>query len=211
MISLVSAQAGELSASATDKLLSVTESVSNFNNSSIWNSGVGEGFRTGIQNLGVTAGGAYGVAIFGSEEHHHLALLSVSYGRMIGGVKGADSWYRGNWELRGEIFGGAQFNSGSSWLLGVTPHVRYHFATGSPWIPYVDLGVGATLTGIREPDLGGSFQFNLQGSVGVNYFLRDALAINLEGRYIHLSSAGIFEPNNGVNSTGIFFGVNKFF
>ncbi|OPY13776.1 MAG: Lipid A deacylase PagL precursor [Syntrophus sp. PtaB.Bin001] len=205
------ATAGELSTSASDKTPPVTEIALNLNDSTIWDSGVGEGFRAGTQNLGVNAGIAYGVTILGSEERHHLALLSVSYGRIIGGVKGTDSWFRGNWELRGEIFGGGQFNSESSWLVGFTPHVRYHFATGSPWVPYVDLGVGATLTGIREPDLGGSFQFNLQGSVGVNYFFKDGLAINLEGRYIHLSSAGIFEPNNGVNSTGIFFGVSKFF
>jgi hypothetical protein len=51
----------------------------------------------------------------------------------------------------------------------------------------------------------------MQAAVGVNYFIRDALAINFEGRYLHLSSAGIYSPNNGVNSIGIFLGVSRFF
>lgn len=177
----------------------------------IWINGVGEGFRPRTQTLGFNAGAAYGVLIFGGEERHHLSLLSASYGRMIGDVKGADSWYRGNLELRGELFGGVQFNSETCALIGLTPHVRYNFATGTPWVPYIDLGVGITLTGIRAPDLGNSFEFNLQAVVGVNYFIRDASAISFEGRYLHLSSAGIYNPNNGVNSIGIFLGVSTFF
>jgi lipid A 3-O-deacylase len=180
-------------------------------NPGIWITGVGEGFRSRTQVLGFNAGVAYGVLIFGGEERHHLSLLSASYGRMIGGVKGADSWYRGNVELRGEIFGGVQFNSETCSLIGVTPHVRYHFATSTPWVPYIDFGVGITSTSIRAPDLGDSFEFNLQAVVGVNYFIRDALAINFEGRYLHLSSAGIYNPNNGVNTIGIFLGVSTFF
>lgn len=180
-------------------------------NPDIWITGVGDGFRSRTQTLGFNAGVTYGVLIFGGEERHHLSLLSASYGRMIGEVKGADSWYRGNFELRGEIFGGAQFNSETSWLIGVAPHVRYHFATGTPWVPYIDFGIGVTETGIRSPDLGDSFQFNVQAGVGVNYFIGDASAISFEGRYVHLSSAGIYNPNNGVNTIGIFLGVCTFF
>jgi len=203
--------AGELSQFSINSFLSMPVNISHSSDSTIWMKSVGEGFLSGTQTLGVNAGAAYGVMIFGGAERHHLALLSVSRGRMIGDVKGADSWYRGNWELRGEILGGLQFNSETCWLIGVTPHVRYHFATGAPWVPYADVGAGITLTDIRAPDLGGSFQFNLQAIVGVNYFVRDALAINLEGRYIHLSSLGIYSPNYGVNTIGIFLGVTEFF
>jgi len=207
----LSVQAGELSKPSVSVPLSVPENGSNLKYSSIWMSGVGEGFQPGTQTLGIGAGVYYGVLVFGGEERHHLALLSASYGRMIGGVKGADSWYRGNWELRGELLGGEQFNSETSWLIGLTPHLRYHFATGSPWVPYADFGAGITLTGIREPDLGDSFQFNIQTIIGVDYFVRDTLSINFEGRYIHISSARTSTPNNGVNSAGIFLGVNTFF
>jgi len=211
LITPPSIQADERPTDSTSDSQSMPESDTYLKDSSIWMAGVGEGFRSGTQNLGLSAGATYGALMLGGEEHHHLALLSASYGRMIGAVKGVDSWYRGNWELRGEVLGGMQFNSETSWLIGLTPHVRYNFATGSSWVPYADFGVGVTLTDIHEPDLGGSFQFNLQAIVGVNYFIRDTLAVSFEGRYIHLSSAGIYDPNNGVNSLGIFLGVNTFF
>jgi len=177
----------------------------------IWQTGVGEGFRSGTQVVGISAGASYGVLIFGGEERHHLALTTISYGVIIGDVKGVGSWYQGNWELRCELFGGAQFNSETDWMAGIAPHVRYNFATGTRWIPFVDVGGGVTLTEIRAPDLGGTFQFNLQGSLGTNYFFRDDIAVSLEGRYLHLSSAHLTKPNNGVNTVGAFLGINVFF
>jgi len=177
----------------------------------IWISNVGEGFRRGTQVASISAGAAYGVLIFGGEERHHLSLISASYGQMIGGVQGMDKWYRGNWEIRAEIFGGAQFNSETCALAGITPHIRYHFATGTRLIPYFDLGAGLSLTEIRGPDLGGAFEFNLQAVTGFNYFIKDNLSINIAMQYLHLSSASICMPNNGVNTVGCFLGVQWFF
>jgi len=177
----------------------------------IWRSGVGEGFRAGTQVVGLNAGATYGLLIFGGEERHHLALVSVSYGQMIGDVKGAGKWYHGNWEFRAELFGGAQYNSEIRGLAGVTQHIRYHFATGTRFVPYVDIGAGLSVTEIREPDLGGAFQFNEQAIIGVNYFLKDNLSINIATQYLHVSSASIYMPNNGVNTVGCFLGVQWFF
>ena len=126
----------------------------------IWCSGVGEGFRAGTQVLDLTAGVAYGVLMFGGEERHHLSLISVSYGQMIGDVKGTDKWYRGNWELRVELFGGTQINSETCALFGVTPHLRYNFATGTRFVPYVDIGAGVILTGIHEGPYIGNFIYD---------------------------------------------------
>ena len=82
---------------------------------------------------------------------------------MLGGMKGANQGYRGNSEFRAELFGGTQFNADTRWVLGLTPHLRYSFATGTRCIAFVEIGAGVTLTHIRKPDLGGAFQFNLQG------------------------------------------------
>jgi hypothetical protein len=78
---------------------------------------------------------------------------------MWGGVKGKDHWYRGNWEVRGELFGGAQFSPENDWLVGLTPHLRYNFATGTRWIPFIDAGSGVMATSIGLPDLSGTLQF----------------------------------------------------
>src|SRR5258706_16210746 len=52
--------------------------------STIWQSGVGEGFLPTVQTFSVEAGVALGVTMFGGKEDHDLALLSLSYGHMLG-------------------------------------------------------------------------------------------------------------------------------
>ncbi len=176
----------------------------------IWSSGVGEGFRKGTDVLGVSIGGTYDLRL-GSEEQHNFALISVTYGRMIGNVKGEGKWYRGNWEHVMELFGGAEVNEKKRAIVGLTTHVRYNFATGTRFVPYADIGFGVSLTEIREPDLGAAFQFNEQGIIGVNYFVKDNMSIDFAIRWIHISSAGLSNPNKSVNPVGCFLGVNWFF
>ena len=133
---------------------------------------------------------------------------------MLGHVIGEGHWYRGNFEGRLELFGGAQFRPGDDadgWLVGLTPHLRYNFATGSRWIPFLDVGAGVTATGISQPDLSGTFEFNLQASTGVRWFLRDDLVLTGDVRYMHLSWAGIHQPNLGINNVAFFIGMTWFF
>ncbi len=177
----------------------------------IWQRGVGEGFRATTQSIGLHAGAGYGLHILGGEEPHHLALTGFSYGHMLGGAIGTDEWYRGNLEFRAELFGGTQWNVDTRWILGLTPHLRYSFATGTRLIPFVDIGAGVTATDIREPDLGGPFQFNLQGGIGIGWLVKDNLTVNLEARYLHLSSLRIYDPNLGVNTVIGLVALNWFF
>jgi opacity protein-like surface antigen len=93
----------------------------------------------------------------------------------------------------------------------LTPHLRYDFATGTRFIPFVDVGAGVTLTGIREPDLSNIFEFNLQAGGGLHWFFRDNAALTFEFRYIHLSCAEITSPNLGVNGVLWTAGLSRFF
>jgi len=178
---------------------------------SIWEHGIGEGFRSGVESVGVSVGANYGVAMLGGRESHHLALVSLSYGRMLGPVQGEGRWYRGNWELRGELFSGAEFSPDTEWFVGLAPHLRYNFATGTRWIPFADVGAGVTATGIGPPDLSGIFEFNLQAGVGIHWFMKDNVALTMEARYMHWSCAGISDPNRGLNGVTGMFGVTWFF
>ena len=179
--------------------------------SGIWEKGLGEGFRSSTQSLGLTAGATRGVEVLGSRQAHDLALASLSYGHMLGKVRGEDHWYRGNAEFRAELFGGAEFSPNNGWFVGLTPHLRYNFATGTRWVPFVDAGAGVTATGIGPPDLSGTFEFNLQVGGGVQWFLTDKVALSLETRYIHFSCAGINEPNLGLNTVAGLLGITVFF
>jgi hypothetical protein len=159
----------------------------------------------------VSAGASYGIAAFGSREQHHLAMGSLAYGHMLSGVVGEGHWYRGNPEFRLELFSGAQFEPDTRWFVGLTPHLRYNFATGTRWIPFADVGAGVTATSIGPPDLSGTFEFNLQAGTGVQYFLKDNLALGLEARYVHWSCAGLHQPNLGLNGVTGLLGVTFFF
>jgi hypothetical protein len=177
----------------------------------IWQGETGEGFQPGVQTLSLETGGAGGLAAFGSRQAHDFALTSLSYGYMFGKVVGVGHWYRGNWEIRGELFGGLQVSPSRDWLVGLTPHLRYNFATGTRWIPFADFGAGVSATGIGPPDASGTFEFNLQANAGVHRFLRDNLALTFEVGYMHLSCAGIHKPNLGINTVNVLLGVTWFF
>ena len=182
--------------------------------STIWENGIGSGFVRSAQNFTVEAGAAAGMASLGSHEAHDFALLSASYGHMLGGVVGRDHWWRGNFAWRAELFGGMQYHpevDTDGWFVGLTPHLRYNFATGTRWIPFLDGGAGVTAMGIGPPDVSGTFEFNLQASAGVQYFLRENLALTSEAKYFHYSCAGLHQPNSGINNVAFLFGVSWFF
>ena len=174
--------------------------LSDISAASMWETGVGQGFRSSAQDLTFGVGAARGLAVLGGVQRHDLALLSLSYGHMLGHTVGLDHFYRGNLEFRAELFGGSQFAPTSNWLLGVAPHLRYNFATGTRLVPYLDGGAGVTATSITAPDLSNTFEFNLQATMGAHWFVRDDLALTLEARYLHLSCAGISSPNLGLNA-----------
>jgi hypothetical protein len=177
----------------------------------IWEGDVGDGFSITAQSLGISAGALIGYKAFGSEQAHHLAMVSFTYSHMISPVWGDDKWYRGNLEFRIELFTGSQFSPTADWFVGLTPHLRYNFATGTRWVPFLDAGAGVTATQIGPPDLSGTFEFNLQGGGGIQYFLKDNLALALDVRCNHWSCAGISEPNKGLNGVTVLLGVNWFF
>ena len=89
--------------------------------------------------------------------------------------------------------------------------MRYNFATGTRWIPFFDAGAGVTATGIAHPDLGGTFEFNLQPGFGMHWFVRDNLALTGEVKYLHMSCAGIDKPNLGLNDVIGWIGLTWFF
>ncbi len=178
---------------------------------SIWENGMGEGFRSTTQSIGLSAGATYGIAMFGSREAHDLALVNLSYGHMLSHTWGEGHWYRGNLEFRLELFTGAQFSPTCEWLVGLTPQLRYNFATGTRWIPFVDVGAGVTATSIGPPDLSGTFEFNEHAGVGTHWFLKDNVALSVEARYGHWSCAGLHEPNLGLNGVTGMLGLTFFF
>lgn len=178
---------------------------------SLWQAGVGEGFNRGAKRVSLSGGVGFGSPIFGSKGHHDWGLGILAFGWTFSDVQGKEHWYRGNWELAGELFGGMQYHPDHAYLVGVAPLLRYNFATGTRFVPFFNLGAGVTSTDIRDGDLSTKFEFNLQYGIGTHYFLKDNLALTLQYRFIHLSNAGLSSPNLGVNNNTITIGLSWFF
>ena len=179
--------------------------------SSGWTEQIGDDLKKGTTEAGFSLGASVGAHIFGGTDTHDFALAKVLVGRVISNELGNDRWYRGYWELLGEVFGGGQFKPGEAYVVGLTPGLRYDFATGSRWVPFFDAGAGVTATDISRPDLGGTFQFNLQTGPGLHWFVEKNLAITMQYRFLHISSAGTEHPNNGVNTSVFYLGMSWLF
>lgn len=178
---------------------------------SIWQDEVGAGFRRGLWHAGFSLGGSIGMQLFGGSQDHDLVLATMHGGRMISGVRGEGHWYRGNWDLVGEVFGARQINPEEGYAGGFTLIPRYHFATGTRWIPFVEAGAGILGTTISAPDLAGGFQFHLLAGSGLQWFYRNDVAINFEYRLGHISDAGTRSPNLGLNTNEFILGLTWFF
>ena len=176
-----------------------------------WESGIGSGFTENTIAVGLSFGAGIGTDAFGSTVAHDLALGAVGVSWIFTGVQAPDHWYRGNWEWRNELFGGSQINPDSRYLFGWVPLLRYDFATGTRWVPFLTVGAGLCGTDIDDYDLSGKFQFCPQAGFGTHYFVRDNLALTAEFRWMHLSNAGLEQPNRGVNTAMFYTGVNWFF
>jgi hypothetical protein len=95
--------------------------------------------------------------------------------------------------------------------MGGAPMVRYNFAAGSRWVPFVEAGFGVTTTDIKGRDLSTTVQFKSEAGPGVHYFVRQRTAITLQYHFFHLSNGGIKRPNGGVNINSFAIGLSRFF
>lgn len=178
---------------------------------SIWAGGIGDGFRDNTFEAEFSAAAAFGMRVMGTTEAHDMALAVFDFGWIFTDVLGKDRWYRGNWEFLWELFGGAQYRPDMGYLAGGGPALRYNFATGTRFVPFIHMGGGALATDIRNGDLSTTAEFNLQAGGGARFFLRDNLAVTGQYRFMHISNAGLDTPNLGVNASVVSLGLNWFF
>ncbi len=179
---------------------------------SLWEDGkVGDGFRKGAHELSASAAVGLGMPIFGSQQHHNWVLGFFEYGWVFSDVVAKGEFCQGNWELIGDLFGGFQYHPDHAFVVAVAPLVRYNFATGTRWVPFVNAGAGLSLTDIRDGDLSTRFEFNLQFGGGARYFLKENLSFDVQCRFIHLSNAGMQVPNLGLNNATLMLGASWFY
>lgn len=171
--------------------------------------------QTGLTNhtkqIGFSLGPGFGSTWFGTHKHHDFILGEAHYGLVVSNDKAIGEWYQGNWEILGEFEAGLQYEPSRQYLFSLVPMLRYNLTRWQNLVPFFNIGAGVAYTNIEEPDLSTKFQFTPQGGLGIHYFLRSYFALTWQYRFLHISNAGIEEPNDGVNSHLILLGLNWFY
>jgi len=92
---------------------------------------------------------------------------------------------------------------GTSFLfkLGILPQT-------SKFQPFILVGPGMVYMTQHTPKQSTQFNFINQAGIGIHYFFRKNIAFTLEGRYRHLSNAGIKQPNLGINTQFVIAGIS---
>lgn len=95
--------------------------------------------------------------------------------------------------------------------VGINPlmfSLRYDY--GQRLVPFVEGGEGLLYHDLHGQDLGNDFEFSSQAGGGAHWFLDGTTALTLSYRIRHISNAGITEPNRGLNTDNVTFGITVF-
>ncbi len=110
-------------------------------------------------------------------------------------------WYAGQLRLGVELVALRTHEPVHSGSIGVTPKMTYALTSLGPWRPFVEGGGGPLWSelGGRVPEQPAAFNFVVMGGGGLSYFLTSQLALNLGGRFYHISNGGTRSTNRGLN------------
>ncbi len=94
---------------------------------------------------------------------------------------------------------------------GVNPlNLKWLFATRGDVAPYFELSGGTLFTSHEVPPGTSTVNFTSGATLGM-HFLGEERNWSLEVRYMHISNAGLTNPNPGVNTVQVRVGIGKFF
>ena len=88
--------------------------------------------------------------------------------------------------------------------------LKWDFAARGRFEPYFELGGGTLFTNHQVPTGTSSVNFTPAAALGM-HLLGDKHAFSVEVRYLHISNAGLSDPNPGINTVQVRVGVGKFF
>ena len=157
-------------------------------------------------SYGIDAG--YGVRLWGSDRNIDMPMGAVHIAFPLMKPIGS-SWYRGVLEYKVELQGGVITDFDDRAFVGLTPvGLRYNFTGAGKHVPYVEGALGVSYLDVPRYVQGTTFNFTEMAGVGVRYFLRPGMAVNVEARYMHISNSGIREPNEGINEGYLMLGMS---
>jgi len=163
-------------------------------------------------SIGIQAG--YGDKAW-DNDHFRLntALLLPNLTLPVTDVILANTFLRGVLEYKLEVPLGLITTLNDRVLAGLNPlGFRYDF-TGfkGRFVPYAAASLGIVYLNVPREVQGTKYNFIANSELGAQYFITYKWTINAECRYLHLSNAGIKEPNRGQNYVFGLVGVSRYF
>ena len=94
--------------------------------------------------------------------------------------------------------------------VGFNPlNLKWNFATRGRVVPYLELSGGTLFTTKDVPSGTDRMNFTSSAAVGT-HFLGASRNWSVELRYMHISNAGLSDPNPGINTVQVRVGIGKF-
>jgi len=98
----------------------------------------------------------------------------------------------------------------TSYGAGFNPiDLKWDFATRGTVVPYLEIDGGTLFTNHNVPTGTNAVNFTSSGVFGV-HFLGERRNWSIEARYMHISNAGLANPNPGINTFQVRLGIGKF-
>ena len=94
---------------------------------------------------------------------------------------------------------------------GLAILLKYAYPLTEKLYPYIEAGTGFDYMTLHTYEQGTQFNFLEQGGVGLSYFFKENIALDVCFRYRHISNAGFERPNGGLESKAYLIGVSWFF
>jgi lipid A 3-O-deacylase len=100
--------------------------------------------------------------------------------------------------------------SGTAYGAGFNPFAfKWALDTQRSVVPYFEIGGGTLFTNVKVPENTSHVNFTTGGALGL-HFLRGRKAFSAEVRFMHISNAGIANPNPGINTLQFRLGFGMF-
>jgi hypothetical protein len=171
-------------------------------------------FRDGSREFGLSLAQGTGLAIWGSEgedaEDVRFTGLVPRWGVGLSDPVAAGSWLHGNLELLIEGALLVAYGPHGGWLGGANAVLRYNFLGWGRAVPFVELGAGAAYLDLDLDSQSDGLGFTPQGGLGLHWVLSGRASLTAAWRLHHVSNAGLYDDNDGINDSLLLIGVTWF-
>jgi hypothetical protein len=165
----------------------------------------GARFSEGSRQFGLALAQGTGLGLWGSGgkdvEDVRFVGLVPRWGFGLSDPVGAGAWYHGQLELGVEGTLLVAYGPHGGWLGGANLVLRYNWLGWGRAVPFVELGAGAAYLDLGLDSQSDGLGFTPQGGLGLHWPLSERALLTAAWRLHHVSNAGIYGDNVGINES----------